>query len=157
MPYLRGSEDNLKFTEKNNCFELLIFGYQFPAMAYEPYDSNWLIVQLNVSTVKGAWSIAEPCLLTYEVSRLANWFEKIGSGNFEEKECVFLEPVISFLVTESDQMKLLRVRFALEAHPPWAYEQNEYFVEFTLSEVDLLMASKDLRKQLEKYPQGASM
>lgn len=143
------------FTENENSFALSIVGYQFPDAASEPYDSNWLIIHLNVSDSQGSWEVTDPCLLTYEVGYLANWFDKINSLFFQEMECDYLEPVISFHVVEHKQHKYLRLCFTLEALPPWAQSQNEYFIEFTLARLDLKSASQNLRKQLEMYPQRA--
>ncbi len=145
----------MKLTGKENSLELSVVGYQFPDAVSEPYDSNWLLVQLSVSDHQGTWNVAEPCLLTYEVARLADWFDKINSRSFEKTECGFLEPLIAFQVVENEQKDLLRIRFMLEALPAWARDQDEYFIEFVLAEVDLQTASDDLRKQLERYPQRA--
>ncbi|MBN8579506.1 MAG: hypothetical protein J0L96_02450 [Anaerolineae bacterium] len=146
----------MKFSEEETSFELSLTGYQFPNAINEPYDSNWLVVQLNLVTANGVWGISDPCLLTYDVSRLANWFDKIDSGNFQEKECDFLEPVLSFRIINNDGKKFLRVRLTHEAMPSWAQDQDEYSVEFLLSELDLKLASENLRRQLEKYPQRAA-
>lgn len=145
----------MKFTDKDISFELSIVRYEFPNAVTELYDSNWLVIQLNLSDSQGAWNVTNPCLLTYEVSRLANWFEKINSGNFTEVKCDFMEPVISFHVVDHDRQKLLRIRFMIESIPTWAQSQDEYFMEFALSEINLKLASDDLRKQLEKYPKRA--
>ena len=146
----------MKITEKDNSFELSIAGYEYPNALAEPYDSNWLIIKISVSTSQGAWNVTDPCLLTYEASHLADWLEKINSGNFREVECGFLEPVVSFNVIDDNGKKLLRIRFMLEALPDWAHGQDEYSIEFTLSELNLKSASENLRKQLEKYPQRAA-
>lgn len=145
----------MKFAKKDNSFELSIIGYQFPNARTELYDSNWLIIQLNISDSQGAWNVADPCLLTYEVNRLANWLDKIDSGNFGRRDCDFTEPVISFHLTEHNQQKYVRIRFTIEALPAWAQNQDEYFIEFPLSEINLKQATNDLRKQLEKYPKRA--
>jgi len=146
----------MKFTEKENSFELSIVGYQFPNAVTEPYDSNWLSIQLHLSDRQGVWDIIDPCLLTYEVSRLADWFNRINSGNFSELACDFIEPVISFGVVDYNQQRFLRIRCAIEALPPWTQDQDEYFIEFTLSAIDLKLASDDLREHLENYPQRAA-
>jgi len=145
----------MKLTEKDNSFELSIAGYEYPNAVTELYDSNWLIIKISVSDSQGTWNVTEPCLLTYDVSRLANWLEKIDSENFQEVECDFLEPVLSFRVIDDNGKKVLHIRFMLEAIPDWAHGQDEYSIEFTLSELNLKSASENLRKQLEKYPQRA--
>jgi hypothetical protein len=146
----------MKFSDKDTSFELSLAGYQFPNAVNEPYDSNWLVVQLNLVTPNGVWGISDPCLLTYDVSRLTNWFDKIDSGNFQEKECEFLEPVLSFSIIDNGEKKFLHIQFTQVAMPNWMQNQNEYYIEFLLSELDLKSASEDLQRQLEKYPQRAT-
>ena len=37
------------------ALELTLVGYQFPEMAHEPYDSNWLIIEVDVTTPDQSW------------------------------------------------------------------------------------------------------
>lgn len=146
----------MKLAEKDTSFELLITGYEYPNTSFESYDSNWLIIQLSVSTTQGAWKVSDPCLLTYEVKQLANWFDKLNKGYFEETEYSFMERVIAFSVLEINQIKFLHICFYQEALPPWAMGQDEYSINIKLSELDLKSSSEYLQKQLEIYPQRAT-
>jgi hypothetical protein len=62
-------------------FNLTIVGYQFPHLAAEPYDSNWLKIQIDVDGAQGRWRTADPALLTYEVAELADWLVRVASGS----------------------------------------------------------------------------
>ena len=41
-----------------------LLGYQFPKLLGEPYDSNWLRVQVRAVHPRGAWTSVDPTLLT---------------------------------------------------------------------------------------------
>ena len=48
------------------ALKLTLVGYQFPEMTREPYDSNWLIIEVDVTTPHRSWRASDACLLTYE-------------------------------------------------------------------------------------------
>jgi hypothetical protein len=142
------------------AFELEIVGYQFPHMVIEEYDSNWLVIRINVSHPKGDWTSTDPSLLTYEVAELAEWLEAIHNGKSVRKELGFIEPNLEFrLVTTDSGDKVPRVCFRLESRPPWAkptaFDKCDACVEFTLTEIDLAAASRQLRERLRQFPQRA--
>lgn len=59
-------------------FEMSVAGYQFPHIENEPYDSDWLNIQLNVNHPRGSWSKTNACLLTFELVGLAAWLRRIA-------------------------------------------------------------------------------
>jgi len=141
-------------------FGLEIVGYQFPQMETEKYDSNWLMIRINVSHPKGDWSATDPSLLTYEVARFAKWLEAIHNGESVQPVIGFIEPNLEFhLVITDGGEKALRVCFQLESRPPWAeggaVGECDLWVEFPLAEIDLAAASRQLREQLQQFPQRA--
>jgi len=143
----------MKLINQEISFALRIAGYQFPHLANEPYDSNWLIIELNVTTSQGSWAVSDPCLLTQEVSELANWLDKIAANDLNDRQCSFLEPVLEFRLTEHNQEESLEVLFHNNVLPPSITKSNSYSIFFPLSDVNLSSAANDLRKQLTKYPQ----
>lgn len=140
---------------------LSIVGYQFPQMATEEYDSNWLMIQINVSHPKGDWTSTDPSLLTYEVAEFAEWLEAIHNGESVQPVIGFIEPNLEFhlVMTDDGENKALRVCFQLESRPPWAkggaVGECDLGVEFPLAEIDLAAASRQLWEQLQQFPQRA--
>jgi len=113
-------------TLEGMAFELEIVGYQFPHMETEEYDSNWLMIRIDVSHPKGGWASTDPSLLTYEVADLAEWLEAVYNGESVDPEMVIIEPNLEFqlVVTENGENKLA-------------------------------VASRQLREQLQQFPQRA--
>lgn len=142
-------------------FGLEIVGYQFPHLQTEEYDSNWLMIRIDVSHPKGDWTSTDPSLLTYEVARFAEWLEAIHIGESVQSVIGFIEPNLEFhLITTGDgESKALRVCLQLEARPAWAKAgavgECDLWVEFPLVEIDLEAASRQLREQLQQFPQRA--
>lgn len=142
-------------------FDLSIVGYQFPAEATAPYDSNWLNVLVSVEHPRGRWRAQDPCLLTYEVASLADWLARVPTLSGAATEGLsFLEPCLAFEVVASGAGNhLLRVVFDHELRPPWAPwdspEVDEVFVDIPIDREQLERASADLRRALERFPQRA--
>ena len=137
--------------------ELHIVGYQFPDLAAVEYDSNWLRIEGHVHHLQGPWSFQDPCLLTYEVTRLANWLDALAQEKPDSDEIDFIEPNLSFRIVHSHASAVLRVYFELEARPNWAAVAsagvNDLWVEFPVRELELRRASRSLREELAIYPQ----
>lgn len=138
---------------------LTIVGYQFPAMATEPYDSNWLNVRLSASGPLGSWHAVDPALLTYEALDLAAWLTSLGEGSAPSREWGAMEPNIGFEWEPGGARGILRVRFAAEFLPPsFPREMPDpegAFLDFTMSAADLLAAAESLRADLVRFPQRA--
>jgi hypothetical protein len=136
---------------------LSVIGYQFPAERTAEYDSNWLNVNLLVSHPRGSWKRTEPALLTYEVERLADWFEQLARGDRETRFQGFIEPNISFELIGNSEATL-RIFFDLEFKPPWAVQDadEEHYLDFPLNPSELRDAAESLRSELKKYPQRAA-
>ena len=64
---------------KGECFKLEIFGYEFPNILDDKWDSNWLEIGIEVKhSEKGTWTASRPCLLTFEVERLIKWLADLS-------------------------------------------------------------------------------
>ncbi len=137
--------------------ELWIKGYQYPELETGIEDINWLVVEGKVAHPRGGWSFREPCLLTFEVSSLAEWLESVDRIKDFDEELSFIEPNLRFNCRLEQPRAWVRVFFELECLPPWAItsdtEEEEFWVEFPISEADFRGAAQSLREQLEKYPQ----
>jgi hypothetical protein len=67
----------MKFECINNQFvELSIQGYQFPEITDE-WDSNWLLVRIDVKLNKRHWNKTDPAITTFELKWLIDWFKNI--------------------------------------------------------------------------------
>jgi hypothetical protein len=139
---------------------LSLAGYQFPDLASAEYDSNWLTVTIDVAHPRGNWRASDPCLLTYEAARLAAWLDGITPESAVGSEESFVEPCLVFSIVDANGGRALRVYFELECRPAWASAraagQEDLWVQFPLSELDLKAAARELREQLLRYPQRAA-
>jgi hypothetical protein len=131
-----------------------IVGYQFPDIAAEESDANWLRIELAGSTTRGRWRSVDPSLLTYEVAALADWFDRVANGSVQERPLEFIEPNLSFRLSPD---ATFRVYLELESRPPWAASkgapEEDLWLEFPLDSGMLREAARDLRAQLARYPE----
>jgi hypothetical protein len=140
----------------DGSFDLTLLGYQFPELAAEPYDSNWLQVRAAVRHPRGSWTATDPCLLTYEAARLAEWLDAVAVGAAADAELSFLEPCLGFELREgSGGACVLRVYFQYEFRPPWAVGLHDEAAVLDVSaDADALRgAASALRAQLRAFPQ----
>ena len=146
----------MKLSEDENTeFELKIIGYQFPRLENEPYDSDWLNITICVKHPRGSWTATDPSLMTDEVQDLIDWLEAIADGQTVDSDAYFTEPNLQFQLPDNDANKL-RVYFDLECRPSWAKstfkDDDELWVEFSVTPEILRNTAKSLRLQLEKFP-----
>ena len=145
-------EDYAFFSSDASSLGLKISGYQFPKELHDPYDSNWLMIAGKVTLEGRYWSFLDPCLLTTEVSQLADWLEAVVSNDAVQNDCGFIEPNLHFIRTNKN---IIRINLSLEARPPWADKddhETEYGFEMPITS-GLLTVAADLRGQLKKFPE----
>jgi hypothetical protein len=153
----------MKLNSRSASFHLTILGYQYPDAAGEPYDANWLSIQVEAAGLDGAWTGTDPCLLTYEAVRLADWLGALAAGQETAPAISFLEPVLLFRLVETEQGKALRVHFGNLINPSWRQldqpvgpgSNPDLWLDFSLAEADLAAASRELRQELRRYPDRA--
>lgn len=139
----------MQFNSSNgNSFTLTIVNYEFPNNRDNYWDSNWLQILIEGRHSQGFWKALDPCLLTFEVERLAKWLEDVYYGKKNLAECSFMEPCLEFLIElKRDKSKILHIYFELEILPTWAESQGaglrSFGIEFPISEIDLLRAAKN--------------
>jgi hypothetical protein len=144
----------MKLNSSNaNSFELKIIGYEFPEIKNDYYDSNWLMVQIDIVSSQGIWNATFPALLTFEVEQLANWLNSIDSIKDDPQGCALIEPYLDFqFTTKANGQQFLNVSLGMEMLPNWV-TSNEFEIEFPVHEIDLPQIAKDLRLELERFPQ----
>ena len=141
--------------DDNTEFEMSVVGYQFPHLAHEQYDSDWLNVKIRVKLSQGTWTTTDPSLLTWELVSLTEWLESIADSKRVDSEESFMEPNLRFELIE-EEPKRLRVYFELESRPSWAPHDGagmgDLWAEFEVGEAELRDAVASLREDLKRYP-----
>lgn len=141
---------------KTTDFEMTVAGYQFPHLANQEYDADWLIVSVQVRHPRGAWNKTDPCLLTWELAELTEWFERIADNNPHHSNIDFMEPELSFEWL-GEQRNTLRVHLNYSLRPSWSSyhgpnEEKDFFVEFAVSADDLRTVVTSLRAEIARFP-----
>jgi hypothetical protein len=152
----------MRLTSNDSSFQLTVLGYQHPDAAGEPYDANWLTIQVHASGPGGVWTGTDSCLLTYEAARLADWLEAVSTGSEAARAISFLEPVLLFRLVPGEQSRVLRVHFGNLINPSWRSLEDrapaaspDLWLDFPLDQADLAAAARDLRQQIRRYPSRA--
>lgn len=143
-------------------FELTVVGYQYPELADDGLDSNWLEIQIDVESHRGSWSCIDPTLLTDEIESLASWLEAIAAAQPHEPEVSFLEPNLCFeLRDESGETLTLRVWFELESRPIWApangANARDLWVDLEVPRRTARRSASELRHHLQEFPSRAAV
>lgn len=136
--------------------ELKITNYQFPETTDREWDGNWLNIYLKVKSDLGHWQTIDPALTTWEVHEIIDWLTKLSKNERPKyTDLGFTEPNLSFelLNKESDNPKLIRIKFSLEFRPKSAKGDTEYFVDIKADNRNLEFYALDLKKELAKYPE----
>jgi hypothetical protein len=141
---------------------LAIVGYQFPAMATEPYDSNWLNVKLRASGPLGSWSAVDPALLTYEAKELETWLRNLAKGEPSPRGWSALEPNLWMEWEPLGTSKTLRIGFGAEFLPPYFNKAedstpDEAYLDFVVDSSALEAAADALQVELARFPQRATV
>jgi hypothetical protein len=136
--------------------EFKITNYQFPDNQEGDWDSNWLNIYLKVDSKFGKWQTIDPSLTTWEVQEIIDWFDQLSSDKQPEYRLMtFIEPNLSFeLLNEpTENNKLIRMKFDLECRPKSATDDKEYFVDISADRDELIAIKKELKDELNKYPE----
>ena len=141
-------------------FEMKLLGYQFPKIETADYDSNWLIIEINVNHRQKNWTAKDPCMLNYEVLRLANWLEEISTGG-KVNAPAFIEPSLTFSVFGLPSgRRVINIQIKYGLSPNWdpksKKRDEDWQLDFPVDEINVGKAVASLRRQYEKFPQRAS-
>ena len=145
---------------EGNELALSIVGYQFPDQAVDPWDSNGLLVSVRVVSPQGTWEVVDPCLTTWETSRLASWLAAVAHGRMLGPAATLDEPNVSLRAAVDSPGPVarvsLRVCFELENRPPWAPTvagSRNLCVDLDAGRHEIGAAAADLREDLARFPQ----
>jgi hypothetical protein len=138
-------------------FTLDVLDYQFPGMAPDGCDSEWLQVKGAAECPEGKWSFTDSCLMTYELEDLATWLRELRDGA-PSRELTFIEPCIRFKASASSP-ETIRVHFAHEASPPWIgddkYFDDGHVLEFAVEHIDFNSLLNGIHELSKKFPPRA--
>ena len=138
---------------EGDYIKLSIDGYQFPDMDYEYYDSNWLLINGDLSHQGSKYLFTDPCLLTRDVTKLSDWLEQVANWDANTKKLGFTEPCLSFELMPSN---LIRVNVNLMAHPVLLSSDSrvriDLCIDIPIITKQLMSAANNLRAQLRNYP-----
>jgi hypothetical protein len=138
-----------------NQLAITIAGYEFPAIKDDKFGANWLLIDTEAAIGGRLWCARYPCLLTWEVAGLADWFEAIGEGVEWSAGLGFTEPNLHFTIGRDNGATRLQTYFELENRPLWAPRRGirrDLWVELLVTQHDLRSAASGLRENLAKYP-----
>lgn len=138
-----------------NIFALEIRDYQFPNCANIEYDADWLVVEVRITRSQGSWKKAEPCMLTWELANLAEWFRKLGENEEATSSIEFMEPELRF-EAEGRSLKIF-LKYGLI--PPWTFLEDDsasgdevFVMEFRLDHLNLESVIRQLDEMVNKFP-----
>jgi hypothetical protein len=137
--------------------ELRVRGYQFPQIADDFYDANWLQVEADAAIGGRTWNTCDPSFCTFELSSLAEWLQSLARGDATDTFEV-TEPNYRFssLGLNSDGKWSIRVLLELEVRPAWSARDSAYhndcWIDLALSREELLQWASDLEAQLRSFP-----
>lgn len=134
-------------------FEITLLGWQHPRGAANEIAANRLIVRIALATEEGAWTERCPCLLAWEVDRLASWLEALAAHRATDTEQRFLEPDLCFRIAPASGLaRLLRVAIDLRGRRPPGAAAPVGEVSFAVHDHDLRAAARALRADARRFP-----
>lgn len=141
--------------KEGNELGLSLVGYQFSDETVDPWDSNALLVAVRVVSPHGTWEVVDPCLTTWEASRLASWLTVVALAP-ERAEGSVDAPNVTMSARVKGTNITLVACFELEERPPWLVSvggSDELCVDLDVSSADLVVAAGALRADLVRFPQ----
>ena len=114
-------------------------------------DSDWVRIYLDVKSDLGNWKTTDESLMVSELKELVQWFKDLSLNNkIEYTELYFTEPNLEFdLIENKNEVKRIKLIFSAESEPKSAIGEQEYFIEFEFTNVELEKIAKELEKELK--------
>lgn len=136
-----------------NEFSLEIVNYEFPDET-TVFDGNWLLIKTSIKTKDNIWTVTDPCLETYDIEDIIEWFSTLIQVNEpEEYLLVFTEPNINFRLNSIKKLTIdFDVLLTHECTPPFSPDPNEYILNMEVSKNEASLWINDLIRQLRKFP-----
>lgn len=143
----------IQFNEQDRL-DFAIAGYEFPDNHDGDYDSNWLMVRLEVDSRIGSWTVNHPCLLTRELVELVEATGKAAVGLKDGPvELRFIEPNLAFFLRPVEDGTIeIAVEFDVECLPPAWPEGTPCGLAGRFSRAALDDIRAGLEMDLKRYP-----
>jgi hypothetical protein len=136
-----------------SSFSLDIIGYQYPDHNDEYWDSNWLNIRIHAQLSERSWSVIDPCLTTFEVQRLIDWFRIQSQKGDDRNQLNFTEPTLQFeFVIDHAGNQNLRVNYRHHVSKTRAGVEN-ISIDFPVNQVSFSEVIEELESQLQEFPQ----
>lgn len=133
-------------------FELSVLAFQHPRGASNEIDANRLQVRVALATDDGAWIEIVPCLVTWELERLAEWMEALAAHRATDAEQRFLEPDLRFRIAPAAGVaRVLRIGIDLRARRPGGAAPHGE-IGLPLRDDEIASAARALRSQARRFP-----
>jgi hypothetical protein len=137
-------------------FSLDIVGYQFPDHQDDYWDSNWLMMQIQVQFSEHFWSVKDPCLTTFEIQKLIEWLHQLSNNVTDNDSLGFTEPYVQFEWTiDHNRARSLRVNYRQPPKRGIHSWEDTISIDFLSSQIPFAEIIEDLQNQLAKFPQRA--
>jgi len=146
--------------------------YEFPELAGDRDDSNWLIIEGLVRSLSEEWSFRQPALEVDDIESIVFWLRNVADGRVApspkdgrgklDPTLGFVEPNIGFtLAGQASGISTLRISLWAESAPPSLFVDIEhpnmsYFIELEIDRVGLLTAATELEDEGRKFPARAA-
>ena len=104
---------------RNKSLAFMIDNYQYETKGSESssfdYDANWLIAKITYTDENGVRKeYRDPCIMTDELTELADGLSKVVFGRENQYVSDFIEPYLKFTITKSDDNILFGIEYAYE-------------------------------------------
>jgi len=105
-------------SEKNKSINFNVTGYEFPNEKPSKKDfndeANWLTLEFVCADGNTTNTYTDSCLLTYELSEMANALEKIINDEENSYISDFMEPYLSVCITKVDEYIIFVLSFVYD-------------------------------------------
>lgn len=147
-------------------------GYEFPEVTDREWDSDWLMVNLQLRFPLGRWEETDACLTTFEAQKLLDWFDPVWTHwDFMEGfkvlsfkgDISFMEPGLTFSLRQGARNppgkvtvtvglgfefpELVKEMFKLDDP-----QEPRLFLTFDLTRQELEAVIISLRSALDSFP-----
>lgn len=133
-----------------------VLGYELPHIIDDKWDSNWLVIRINVATPEAQWERTDPGMLTWEVKEMSDWFRALSENTSPENALYFTLENNLFIELQNDctaENKRIRMLFDGWFHPHPQPDNVPIPIEFEADNAELKRISEDLLKELERFPE----
>jgi hypothetical protein len=140
--------------QDGSFFALDAVGYQYPDIQDDYWESNWLVIQIQLQLLEQSWSIKDPCLTTFELQILLDWLHRFSINAPGNNSLGFTESYVQFeFIIDYNRGQSLRINYRLPPNGRNNSWKDNISIDFPLRRVPFNALVEDLQAQLTKFPQ----